>query len=172
MTLANGSVTFTGTTVIPGADINGGAIDGVTIGTNSACTQLVVDNVNINGTTIGHTADTDLITLASQSVTIAADSTLTATTVDIDGGAIDGTVIGANSASTAKVTQLGIGKAPVATQSTAGTTNGFVQNTAPASGASTNTVTNESTFTGDLGSTAYTINDIVRALKQFGLLNM
>ena len=31
MTLANGSVTFTGSTVIPVADVNGGAIDGVTL---------------------------------------------------------------------------------------------------------------------------------------------
>ena len=49
MTLANNSVTFTGSTVIPTADVNGGAIDGVTLGTNSAVTQAVIDNVNING---------------------------------------------------------------------------------------------------------------------------
>ena len=51
MTLAYGSVTFTGSTVIATADINGGAIDGVTIGTNSPVTELVVDNININGST-------------------------------------------------------------------------------------------------------------------------
>ena len=32
MTLTSGNVTFTGTTVLPGVDINGGAIDGATIG--------------------------------------------------------------------------------------------------------------------------------------------
>jgi len=37
---------------------------------------LTVDNVIINGTTIGHTDDTDLITLASGSVTIAGDLTI------------------------------------------------------------------------------------------------
>ena len=37
---------------------------------------LTVDNVIINGTTIGHTSDTDLITLASGSVTIAGDLTV------------------------------------------------------------------------------------------------
>ena len=37
---------------------------------------LTVDNVIINGTTIGHTSDTDLITLASGSVTIAGDLTI------------------------------------------------------------------------------------------------
>ena len=34
MTLANNSVTFTGTTVISTADVNGGAVDGVTLGTS------------------------------------------------------------------------------------------------------------------------------------------
>ena len=37
---------------------------------------LTVDNIIINGTTIGHTSDTDLITLASGSVTIAGDLTI------------------------------------------------------------------------------------------------
>ena len=69
MTLADGSVTFTGSTVVPNADINGGTVDGITLGTNSAVTQAVVDNINLNGTTIGHTDDTDLMTLADGSVT-------------------------------------------------------------------------------------------------------
>tara|TARA_R110000803_G_scaffold50764_4_gene105209 strand:- start:4862 stop:5326 length:465 start_codon:yes stop_codon:yes gene_type:complete len=38
ITLADGSVTFTGSTVVPTADINGGAIDGATIGASSAST--------------------------------------------------------------------------------------------------------------------------------------
>ena len=35
-----------------GVNIDGGAIDGVTLGTNSAVTQAVIDNVNIDGSTI------------------------------------------------------------------------------------------------------------------------
>ena len=58
------------------ADIDAGTIDGVTLGTNSAITQAVIDNVNINGAQIGHTDDTDLITLADQAVTIAGSLTL------------------------------------------------------------------------------------------------
>lgn len=39
-------------------------------------TTLTVDNVIINGTTIGHTDDTDLITLADQTITLASNATL------------------------------------------------------------------------------------------------
>jgi len=65
------------------ADINGGSIDGVTLGTNSAITQAVIDSVNINGATIGHTDDTDLITLADGIVTVAGE--LDAVSLDISG---------------------------------------------------------------------------------------
>jgi len=52
--------------------------------------SLDIDNVLINGTTIGHTDDTDLITLADGVATIAGE--LDATTLDISGNAdIDGT---------------------------------------------------------------------------------
>ena len=98
ITLEDGSVTFTGTTVIPTADINGGSIDGVTIGTNTACTQLVVDNINIDGTTIGHTSDPDLITLEDGSVTFTGTTVIP--TADINGGSIDGVTIGTNTACT------------------------------------------------------------------------
>ena len=95
MTLADGSVTFTGSTVVPNADI--GEVDGITLGTNSAVTQAVVDNINLNGTTIGHTDDTDLMTLADGSVTFTGSTVVP--NADINGGTIDGT-LGTNSAVT------------------------------------------------------------------------
>ena len=88
MTLADGSVTFTGSTVIPVADVNGGAIDGVTLGTNSAVTEAVIDNVKIDGAQIGHTGDTDLMTLSSETVTVA--GTIAATALTGDGSGLTG----------------------------------------------------------------------------------
>ena len=46
-------------------------------------TTLTVDNVIINGTTIGHTSDTDLITVASGVATVAGE--ISVTTLDIGG---------------------------------------------------------------------------------------
>ena len=47
-------------------------------------TSLTVDNISINGTTIGHTDDTDLITLADGSVTIAGNLTVSGTTTTVN----------------------------------------------------------------------------------------
>ncbi len=86
----DGTVT-TDALVADTADINAGSIDGATLGTNSAITQAVIDNININGTTIGHTSDTDLLTLTSGVLTVAGE--LDATSLDISGDAdIDGTL--------------------------------------------------------------------------------
>ena len=52
-------------------------------------TALTVDNVSINGTTIGHTSDTDLITLADGVVTVAGE--ISVTTLDIGGTNITAT---------------------------------------------------------------------------------
>src|SRR6056300_571862 len=55
-TNANGNIELTpagtGEVDISKVDIDGGAIDGVTIGTNSPVTELQVDNININGNSI------------------------------------------------------------------------------------------------------------------------
>ena len=63
------------------ATVTGAAQSAITsLGT---LTTLTVDNVIINGTTIGHTSDTDLITVADGVVTIAGE--ISVTTLDIGG---------------------------------------------------------------------------------------
>ena len=51
--------------------------------------SLDIDNVLINGTTIGHTDDTDLITLADGVVTVAGEVSMT--TLDIGGTNVSST---------------------------------------------------------------------------------
>jgi hypothetical protein len=82
-------VSLAGTTAMGTVNIDGGAIDAVTLGTNSAVTQAVIDNVNINGSTIGHTSDTDLMTVASGVLTVAGEVSMT--TLDIGGTNITAT---------------------------------------------------------------------------------
>jgi len=45
------------------ADINGGSIDGATLGTNSAITEADIDNINLNGNTISTTDTNGSLTL-------------------------------------------------------------------------------------------------------------
>lgn len=52
-----------GTAAISTIDVDGGAIDGVTLGTNSAITEAQVDNININGNTISSTDTNGDITI-------------------------------------------------------------------------------------------------------------
>jgi hypothetical protein len=52
-------------------------------------TTLTVDNVIVNGTTIGHTDDTDLITLADGVATVAGE--ISVTTLDIGGTNVSAT---------------------------------------------------------------------------------
>lgn len=86
-----GTLTSTGTASFTTIDVNGGAIDGSSIGANSASTGAF--------TTL---STTGLATL--NSATISGTSTLT--TVDINGGAIDNTAIGATTASTVAATTV------------------------------------------------------------------
>lgn len=73
--------------------------------------------------------------------------------------ATTGTKIG-----TATTQKLGFYNAtPVVQQATAGTTTGFTAATGTA-------VLSGSTFTGNTGSTAYTIGDVVKALKALGFM--
>ena len=104
ITMPGFSVDDDGDTVTKSLDnTNGGITNAGAIG---GATSIQVDNINIDGTTIGHIADTDLITLGAQSVTVATDATLSVTIVDIDGGAIDDTPIGANTPSTGAFTTI------------------------------------------------------------------
>ena len=71
------------------ATVTGAAQSNITsLGT---LTTLTVDNVIINATTIGHTSDTDLMTLADGVLTVAGE--VDATSLDVSGNAdIDGTL--------------------------------------------------------------------------------
>jgi hypothetical protein len=138
-TIANSTGVMTiASSVLTTADINGGSLDGVTIGAASAAAATVsslsvsdgnitnagdvaLDTISADGTTIGVTLtdntaaaldikegsnsylkfdttnSSELIT-AGESLTVASGKTFTTDTADINGGAIDGTTIGANSA--------------------------------------------------------------------------
>ena len=93
-------LTLSGTTTISSADINGGAIDATTIGANTAAaiTGTTITGTTVKGTTslqtplIEFTDGDDAITIADGGGVTIGD--LTATTADIDGGTVDGAVIG------------------------------------------------------------------------------
>lgn len=192
-------------------DIDGGAIDGAVIGANSAaagtfaaltatsidvsdgnitnagdinCDSISADavgtglNIIFDGTDTGDNKITLTDNLASAlDITESTNSYLKFTTtnsgekivfgkdLDVSGdhdfiiGTSTGTKIG-----TATSQKIGFFNAtPVVQQNGTGETNGFVAG-------SGNTVRDDSTFTGNVGSTAYRINDIVKALKNLGLL--
>ena len=77
-TTINDNLTVTGTLTGTLATAAQGNV--TSLGTLSA---LTVDNVSINGTTIGHTSDTDLLTLADGVITVAGE--ISVTTLDIGG---------------------------------------------------------------------------------------
>jgi hypothetical protein len=101
----NGDINLTpngaGEVNISKVDIDAGAIDGVSIGANSAITELQVDNLNLNGNAITST-DTD----GNIALTPNGTGEVDITKVDIAAGEIDGTVIGANSAAAATFSNL------------------------------------------------------------------
>ena len=81
--LASGkSLNIAGTSVLNATTLGSGVVSSslTSVGTLST---LTVDNVIINGTTIGHTSDNDLITLASGVVTVAGE--ISVATLDIGG---------------------------------------------------------------------------------------
>ncbi len=113
---ANGTVNLSGATVsdlgtVSTANIDGGSIDGVTIGTASPVTDLRVDNLKLDANAITAT-NTD----GSISITPNGAGSVVIGAADINGGAIDGTTIGSSSASTGAFTTLTTsGQATIAT---------------------------------------------------------
>lgn len=116
-----GTITFTGATVadlgsVTTCDINGGAIDGATVGsttpaagaftTLTASSTATFGTVDINGGAIDGTPIGATSASTGAFTTLTASSTATFGTVDINGGAIDGTPIGATSASTGAFTTI------------------------------------------------------------------
>ena len=101
----NGNIALTpngtGEVDITKVDIDSGAIDNVTIGTNTAATELQVDNINVNGNAITSTDTNGNITITPNGT-----GEVDITKVDIAGGEIDGTTIGANSAAAGTFTNL------------------------------------------------------------------
>ena len=91
-------VTMSGTLGVTGVLTATGGLAGgaICIGSNTITTtglisggSLDVDDVLINGSTIGHTCDTDLITVADQSVTIAGDLAISGGCITLTGAATD-----------------------------------------------------------------------------------
>ena len=95
----NSNITLTphgsGEVDISKVDIAGGEIDAVTIGTNSACTDLRVDNIKVDGNTVSSTDTNGNIALTPNGT-----GEVDISKVDIDAGAIDGVTIGTNSVAT------------------------------------------------------------------------
>lgn len=143
VTSTNGFIT-PGTIVVGGNTITGtelGYVDGVTPGTATASKALVLN------------ASKGISTITSATIT---DLTVGSTIVSNTSG---GVKIG--TATNQKIAFFN--SAPVAQQATTGTTTGFTAGSGTAS-------KSDSTYTGNTGSTAYTVGDIVLALKNLGLL--
>jgi hypothetical protein len=149
------NMTFSGSTLTLGvAGTAGGALalKGSTSGTATLQTAAAAGAVTV---TLPAVTDT-LAVLGANTFTGAQ----TLSDVDIVLGTTTGTKIG-----TATAQKLGFYNAtPVVQQATTGTTTGFT------AGGPANGVHADSTFTGNSGTKAYTIGDIVRALKNLGLL--
>lgn len=139
----NGFITA-GTLVIGGNTLSGtelGYVDGVTPGTATASKALVLN--------------------ASKGISTITSATITNLTV---GTSIISNASGGVKIGTAITQKLGFyDAAPVAQQATTGTTTGFTAGSGTAA-------KDDSTYTGGSGTKAYTVGDIVLALKNLGLL--
>lgn len=143
VTSTNGFIT-PGTIIVGGNTITGtelGYVDGITPGTATASKALVLN--------------------ASKGISTITSATITNLTV---GTSIISNASGGVKIGTAITQKLGFyDAAPVAQQATTGTTTGFTAGSGTAA-------KDDSTYTGGSGSKAYTVGDIVLALKNLGLL--
>lgn len=89
MNLLSGKAFKIAGTSVLNATTLGSAVVASSLTSVGTLTALTVDNIAINGATIGHTGDTDLLTLASGIVTVAGE--VSATTLDIGGTNITST---------------------------------------------------------------------------------
>jgi cytoskeletal protein CcmA (bactofilin family) len=92
----NGNIALTpngtGEVDISKVDIDSGAIDGVTLGTNSAVTEAQVDNININGNTIISTDTNGDINLSPNGTgTVVINTDLDVDNININGNTISST---------------------------------------------------------------------------------
>lgn len=149
------NMTFSGSTLslgVAGTAAGALALKGSTSGTATLQTAAAAGTVTV---TLPAVTDT-LAVLGANTFTGAQ----TLSDVNIVLGTTTGTKIG-----TATSQKLGFYNAtPVIQQATTGTTTGFT------AGGPSNTVHLDATFTGGSGTKAYTISDIVLALKNLGLL--
>ena len=103
----------TGSVVIASADINGGAIDGTNIGATTPGTGAFTTLSSSGNTTLGD-ASGDSVTFNAAAITLANATTVSGTfadlgavtTVDINGGTIDGAVIGGSTAAAGTFTTI------------------------------------------------------------------
>ena len=106
----------TGTTTITSVDLNSGAIDNATIGSNTPAAATVTTltstglatlaSVDVNGGNVDNTVIGGTTPAAGTFTNLTSSGTSTHATVDINGGNIDATVIGASSAAAGSFTSL------------------------------------------------------------------
>tara|TARA_R110000868_G_scaffold9970_3_gene49065 strand:+ start:5301 stop:5837 length:537 start_codon:yes stop_codon:yes gene_type:complete len=160
---------YVGETGVNASDVT--VLAGVTPGTATASKALVLDSgkaiatittitsTNVATGTLRALDATAGATIANSTGVITVSAGLTLSTVNIVTDTTTGTKIG-----TGATQKLGFFNAtPVVQQSTTGTVTGYTSVGGSA-------VLSQSTFTGNSGSTAYTIGDIVLALKTLGFL--
>lgn len=129
--------------------VTGNAAGATAVFTTSVSTPIVAAADGTSALTF--TASTGAVALSGASLTVSAKNIITDTTTGMKIG-------------TATTQKLGFYNAtPVVQPATTGTTTGFTAGSGTAA-------KDDSTFTGNTGTAAYTVGDIVKALKNLGLL--